>query len=101
MSKTFIPNGIMLQITHHGVKLGHAVRYGRTRCEHNAFVVSNLVNISAFQKHIGRFLCIGGGKSCNIPHFCIEEQIFERMSFVHIQAVNTKLFKGDNIIFAA
>ena len=64
----------MLEIAHHGVQLRHGVGDRRAGCKHNALIAGNLINIPAFQEHIRRLLRVGGGKSSNIAHFCVEEQ---------------------------
>ena len=95
----FLECGI-LEITHHGIKLCHGVAYGSTRCEDNTTTTGDFIQIAALHKHIGRFLRFRGGKSGNIPHFCIQKEVFERMTLIHKQAVNTQLLKGYNIILA-
>ena len=101
MRQMFSLKHIMLEIAHHGVQLRHGVRDRRTGCKHNALVAGDLINIPAFQEHIGGFLCVGSGKARNVAHFCVEKQIFERMGFVHIEPVYAKLLEGDDIILAA
>ncbi len=91
----------MLKIAHHGVKFRHGIADGRTCGKHHPLVAGQLVNIAAFQQHIGGFLCISSGKSCYVSHFRIEEQIFERMGFVHIKAVYAQFLKGHDVILAS
>ena len=58
MRQSFFLKRVMLEIAHHGVKLSHGVTDGRTRCEHHAFATGQLIDVAAFQQHIGGFLCI-------------------------------------------
>ena len=100
MRQAFVTDCVVLQVSHHRVKLRHRVADGRSRCEDNASAVGHLVDIAAFQEHIRGLLCIGGRKSCDIPHFRVEEQILKTVCLVNIEAVNAELFKGDNIVLA-
>ena len=81
-------NGVVLEVAHHGVKLRHAVADGCAGGEHDALVISDLVDIPAFQQHIRGFLCVSGRESGHISHLGIEEQIFEAVRFVHIEPVH-------------
>ena len=101
MSKMKFLQGVILQVTHDGIQLYHAVRYGRTCCKGHTLAASDFIKILAFCKHIRGFLCIGLSNTSDIPHFCVEEHIFIEMAFVHKQAVNTKLFKCNHIVLAA
>ena len=91
----------MLQVTHHRVQLRHGVADGRSGGKHNTTAVGQLVDIAALQEHIRGFLRIAGGKSCDIPHLGIEEEVLETVRLVNIEPVNAELLKGDNIVLAA
>ena len=69
MPKPQLLQGIVLQVTHNGVKLHHAVRYGGAGCESDAPAPCKFVHILAFHEHIGAFLCVRLGYACNISHF--------------------------------
>ena len=101
MRQVFSLEHIVLEIAHHGVQLRHGVRDRRAGRKHNTLVAGDLINIPAFQEHIRRLLRVGGGKASDVAHFCVEEQVFERMGFVHIEPVYAKLLEGDDIILAA
>ena len=91
----------MLKIAHHGVKLGHGVADGRSRREHHALSSGQLIDVAAFQQHIGGFLRIRCRESGHIAHLCIEEQVLEGVRLVHIEPVNTQFLKGNNIILSS
>ena len=95
----FLECGI-LEIPHHGIKLGHGVAYRSSRCENDTTPTGDFIQIAALHKHIRRFLRFRGGKTGNIPHFCIQKKVFERMTLIHKQTVNTQLLKGYNIVLA-
>ena len=101
VSKVHFHQRVVLQIPHQRVKLCHTVRDRRTGCKRNATASGKLIHITAFCKHIGAFLRFSLGNTGNIPHFCIEEQVFEPVALVHKQSVHAQLLKGDNIIFLA
>ena len=101
MRQVFSLEHIVLEIAHHGVQLRHGVRDRRTGRKHNTLVAGDLINIPAFQEHIRRLLRVGGGKASDVAHFCVEEQVLERMGFVHIEPVYAKLLEGDDIILSA
>jgi len=91
---------VMLQIAHHGEQLRHGVGNRRAGRKHNALAAGDLVNIAALQKHIRGFLRIGGGKTCDVAHFGVKEQILVAVCLVYIEPVNAKLLECDNIILA-
>ena len=93
--------GVILQVTHDGIQLHHAVRYGCTCCKGHTLAASDLIKILALCKHIRGFLRIGLSNTSDIPHFCVEEHIFIEMALIHKQAVNTKLLKCNHIVLAA
>ena len=100
MGQVLLLERTVLEIAHDRVKLGHGVADRSAGGEDNATTAGDLVHIAAFHKHIRRFLGFGGGETCHVPHFCVEEQVFERMALVHEQPVNTQLFKCDDIILS-
>ena len=98
MGQVLLLERTVLEIAHDRIKLGHRVTYGSTGCEDHTTPAGQLIHIAALHKHIRGFLGFGGGQTCHISHFCVEEQILERMAFVHKQPVYTQLFKGNDII---
>ena len=98
MGQVLLLERTVLEVAHDRIKLGHRVAYGSTGCEDHATPAGQLIHIAALHKHIRRFLSFGGGQTCHISHFCVEEQILERMAFVYKQPVYTQLLKGNNII---
>ena len=98
MGQVLLLERTVLEVAHDRIKLGHRVAYGSTGCEDHATPAGQLIHIAALHKHIRRFLGFRGGQTCHISHFCVEEQILERMAFVHKQSVYTQLLKGNNII---
>ena len=99
--QTLVADGVVLQVTHHRVQLRHGVADGRSGSKHNATAVGQLVDIAALQEHVRGFLRIAGGKSCDISHLGIEEEVLETVRLVNIEPVNAELLKGDNIVLAA
>ena len=98
MPKPHFFQRIVLQITHEGIKLGHTVGDRCTRCKCYATASGKFVHVAAFCVHIGAFLCFGLSNTGDVPHFCVEEQIFEPVALVHKESVCAKLFKGNNIV---
>ena len=98
MGQVLLLERTVLEIAHDRIKLGHRVTYGSTGCKDHATPAGQLILIAALHKHIRRFLGFRGGQTCHISHFCVEEQILERMALVHKQPVYTQLFKSNNII---
>ena len=101
MSQTFLLKRVMLEIAHHGVKLGHGIADGRTRCEHHSLAAGQLIDVAAFQQHIRRFLRIRCRESGHISHLCIEKQVLEGVCLVHIEPVNAQFLKGNDIILSS
>ena len=99
MGQVLLLERTVLEIAHDRIKFSHRVTYGSTGCEDHATPAGQLIHIVALHKHIRRFLSFRGGQTCHISHFCVEEQILERMAFVHKQPVYTQLLKGNDIIF--
>ena len=52
MSQIHSLQGIILQVPHQRVKLGHTVGDRSTRRKSDALIAGDLVHISAFSKHI-------------------------------------------------
>ena len=99
MGQPFLLQGVVLEVAHQGIHLGHAVA-DRSACRKNNTAPSgDLIEVAAFSKHIGGFLRFRCAQSGHISHFWVEEQILERMAFVHKQPVYTQLLKGNDIIF--
>ena len=98
MGQVLLLERTVLEIAHDRIKLGHRVTYWSTGCKDHTTPAGQLIHIAALHKHIRRFLGFGGGQTCHISHFCVEEQILERMAFVHKQPVYTQLLKGNDII---
>jgi len=59
---------VILEIPLHGVKFGHAVRYGGAGGKDNPSVAGDFVHIATLRKHIAGLLGIAGGETCHIPH---------------------------------
>lgn len=95
-----VPNQVMLKVSHHGIKLGHAVGYGRSGGEHYAFAVRDLIDVPALEQHIRGFLRVRGGQPGHIAHLGIKEQVFEAVRFIHKQPIHAQLLEGDHVIFA-
>ena len=100
MGQPLLPERTMLQVAHHGVKLCHTVRHRCPRGKDRTLPASQFIHILALHEHIRGLLRLGGGKPRHIPHFRVEEQIFERMGLVHKEPVHTKLLKGYHIVLA-
>ena len=89
MRETFPLYGVMLEIAHHRVELRHTVADRSTGGEDYTLAVGDFIDIAALEQHVGGFLCIRGRKTGDVSHFCVEEQVFERMCLIHIETVNT------------
>ena len=74
MRQPLFLESVMLKIAHHGVKLGHTVADGCACCKHHALAAGQLIDVTAFQQHIGGFLRIRCRESGHIAHLCIKEQ---------------------------
>ena len=59
---------VILEIPLHGVKFGHAVRYGGAGGENHTTVSGQFIHIATLRKHIAGLLGIAGGETCHIPH---------------------------------
>ena len=71
MGQSFLLQGVVLEIAHEGVHLGHAVA-DRGACRKNNTTASgDLIEVAAFSKHIGGFLRFGCAQASHIPHLCI------------------------------
>ena len=98
MAPALFPEGIALQIPHHGIQLCHGVADGSSGCEDHAAPTGFLIQILALHIHIRRFLGICSGNTGYILHFCIQKEVFVRMRLVHEQTIHAELLKGYNII---
>ena len=68
---------VILEIPLHGVKLGHAVGNRRAGGKNYTAPACDFIHVPALGKHIAGFLRVRSGKARHIPHFCIEEQVFQ------------------------
>ena len=68
-----ILQGVVLQITHHRIKLDHGVADRRAGGERGSPAAGQLVHVSAFCKHVGGLLRFRLTDARHIPHFCVEE----------------------------
>ena len=71
VSQPFLLQGVVLEITHQGVHLGHAVADGSACCKNNASPSSDLIEVAAFTKHITGLLCVTRTQTSDITHFCV------------------------------
>ena len=100
MGQIFLLKCAVLKVSHNSIKLRHGVRYGSTCCKDNASPAGQFIHIAALHKHIRRFLCFRSGKTSDIPHFCVQKEVFESVALVYKQPINAQLFKGNNIILS-
>ena len=100
MGQPFLLQRAVLEIPHHGVKLRHAVADRGAGRKNDAAPACQLVHILALHKHIRRFLRFRCGQARNIAHFCVEEQVLERVCLVYEQPVYAQLLKGNHIVFS-
>ena len=100
MGQPLLPERTMLQIAHHGIKLCHTVRHGRSRGKDRTLPAGQLVHILALHEHIRGLLRLGGGKPRHIPHFRVKEQILKSVCLVHKEPIHAKLLKGYHIVLA-
>lgn len=91
---------LVLQIPLHGVQLGHAIGYGRTRGEHHTAPAGQLVQIPALHKQVRGFLRLRLCEPRDVAHLCDEEQVLVVMRLVHEQPVCAQLLKRHQIILA-
>ena len=90
----------ILQIAHNRVQFRHRVAHRCTRGKNHPAPAGHFIQIAALAEHVRRFLCLACTQTCDIPHFCVQKEVFERVRFVHKQSVHTQLLEGDNVIFA-
>ena len=100
MGQPFLLQCAVLEIPHHGIKLRHAVADRGAGRENDAAPACQLVHILALHKHIRRFLRFRCGQTCDIAHFCVEEQVLERVRLVYKQPIYAQLLKGNHIVFS-
>ena len=98
MGQPFLLQCAVLEIPHHGIKLRHAVADRGAGRENDAAPACQLVHILALHKHIRRFLRFRSGQACDIAHFCVEEQVLERVCLVYEQSIYAQLLKGNHIV---
>ena len=71
MGQPFLLQGVVLEVAHQGIHLGHAVA-DRSACRKNNTAPSgDLIEVAAFSKHIGGFLRFRCAQSGHIPHLRI------------------------------
>jgi len=71
MGQPFLLQGVVLEVAHQGIHLGHAVA-DRGACRKNNTAPSgDLIEVAAFSKHIGGFLRFRCAQSGHIPHLRI------------------------------
>ena len=89
---------IVFQVTHHGVQLCDRIAQRCSCCKDNALAACLFVEVSAFEEKIESFLRSRIGNSGYILQFCGDEQVFELMSLIDEQTVDSELFKGQRIV---
>ena len=92
---------VILQIFLHGVEFYHRIADRCSRCKGYALSACDLIEIPALHIKVGGLLRFGLRDTRHIPHFCIRGEIFVKVCLIHKKPVNTELFKGHDIIFAA
>ena len=98
MGQPFPLQHIVLEVAHHGVQFGHAVRYRRTRRKDDAFPACDLVHVPAFEIHIARFLRVRCGQARHIPHLRDQKEVFIVMRFIDVKPVHAELFKRHHVV---
>ena len=91
----------VLQVTLHGVQLGHAVGNWSAGGKDDAPAASQFIHVATLHEHVRGLLCFRSGQASHVAHLRVEEQVLKPMRLVHIQAIHTQLLKGDNIILLA
>jgi len=71
MGQSFLLQGVVLEIAHEGVHLGHAVAQGCTRCKNHATASGDFIEVAAFTKHIAGLLSLARTQTSDITHFCV------------------------------
>ena len=90
--------GAVLQIPLHGVHFRHRITDGRAGGKDHAAPSGQFVHVTAFQKHIRRFLCLAGGKTRDISHFRRQKEVFVSVCFVYKKPIHAQFLKGNNIV---
>ena len=72
MGQSFLLQGVVLEIAHEGVHLGHAVAQGRTRCKNDTAPSGNLIEVAALAEHIAGFLRLARTQTRDITHFRVQ-----------------------------
>ena len=99
MLQVDVLQALVLEVSLHGVHLGHGVADGRTRSEHHAVAVCDLIQIPALHVEVGRLLCLCLGYARDVPHLGIQKQVLVVVCFVDEQAVHAKLLEGHHVVF--
>ena len=99
MGQPFLLQGVVLEIAHEGVHLGHAVAQGCTRCKNHATASGDFIQIAALAEHIAGFLRLARTQTCDITHFRVQVEVLKRLTFIYKQPVYAQLFKRNHIIF--
>ena len=99
MGQAHFPEHIRLQVSHEGVEFRHTVREGSAGGKCNPLPAGQFVHVTAFRKHIGRFLCVCSGHACHRSHLGINVKVFKILRLVYKEAVHAQFLKGDGMIF--
>ena len=99
MGQPFLLQGVVLEVAHEGVHLGHTVAQGCTRCKNHATASGDFIQIAALAEHIAGFLRLARAQTCDITHFRVQVEVLKRLALIHKQPVYAQLFKRNHIIF--
>ena len=99
MGQPFLLQGVVLEVAHEGVHLGHTVAQGCTRCKNHATATGDFIQIATLAEHIAGFLCLARTQTCDITHFRVQVEVLKRLTFIYKQPVYAQLFKRNHIIF--
>ena len=99
MGQPFLLQGVVLEVAHEGVHLGHTVAQGCTRCKNHATASGDFIQIAALAEHIAGFLRLACAQTCDITHFRVQVEVLKRLALIHKQPVYAQLFKRNHIIF--
>ena len=72
MGQPFLLQGVVLEVAHEGVHLGHAVAQGCTRCKNHATATGDFIQIATLAEHIAGFLRLVRTQTCDITHFRVQ-----------------------------
>ena len=100
VEQAFLFQQASLQVAHHDIHFCHRIGNRSPGRKDDAVSAGHLVQIHALHQHIAAFLALCLGNTRHIAHFGGNHGVFEIMCFVHHQAVNAQILKGDDIILA-